>query len=73
MKNGLKKTKKTQIWTYREIKTYLSGLHGGVDSSIDNDAAEGELAGDCFGVGGTTLKVLLALRLVPVTHSAMSI
>ena len=40
MKNGFKKTKKPQIWTYREIKTYLSGLHGGVDSSIDNDAAE---------------------------------
>ena len=69
----LEKTKTTQIWTNREIKTYLSGLHGGVDSSIDNDAAEGELTSDCSGVGGTTLKVSLALRLVTMTNSAMSI
>ena len=49
-----------EIWIDMEIKTYLVGLHGGVNSSIDDDATEWELAGDCSGVGGTILRVLLA-------------
>ena len=41
-----KKGERIEIWIDREIKTYLVGLHGRVNSSIDDDAAEWELTGD---------------------------
>ena len=66
------KNREKEIWINREIKTYLVGLHGRVDGSVDDDPAEGELTGDCSGVGGTILRVSLVPGLVPVTHSAMS-
>ena len=73
VRNLQKKRERIEIWIDREIKTYLVGLHGGVNSSVDDDTAEWELASDCSGVGGAIFKVLLALGLVPVIHSAMSV